>query len=427
MGAAVVVTRGVDEGRELRVGAESMVIGTTAGCDLVLADPTVSRRHLALTCKGKIVELEDLGSKNGSYYAGARFHRLEVTHGAEIMVGHTHLKVLPDEEVLHPVECGDRRFGTLVGGSPAMRQLFTLIEQIAHSEATVLIEGETGVGKELVAQEIHRRSTRAAGPFEVFDCGSVPSELIESALFGHIKGAFTGATTNRVGVFEQAHGGSLFLDEIGELRLDLQPALLRVLDTGKFSPVGTGDYQEVNVRVIAATHRNLAEQIVHRLFREDLYYRIAVVRLTIPPLRDRPEDIPVLVEYFLQKFGFDRSAVDDASMQQLVEHHWSGNVRELRNVVERAVTFVHEGRIELKVGEPLRSAVSPGAGVANIASSSSDRMPSFRQAKAEAIEEFERQYFSELKRRYDTLTAAADAAEMDRKHLRTLFRRYGLV
>jgi two-component system nitrogen regulation response regulator GlnG len=290
--------------------------------------------------------------------------------------------------------------------------------------ATVLIEGETGTGKELLAEEIHRHSPRTDGPFIVFDCGAVPDELIESALFGHVRGAFTGAITDRPGAFEEADGGTLFLDEIGELAPGVQPALLRALDKQSVRPVGGSTYTRASVRVVAATNRNLRAEIAARRFREDLYYRVAVVRMVVPPLRERPDDIPLLVQHFMRQFRGDRALdVTPEDLERLRRHDWLGNVRELRNVIERACAVSHGARLELDDAlderPPVTAGWAPPAGV-NV------DLP-FKEAKARVVEAFERDYIRALLERHGgNLSAASRGAEIDRKHLRELLRKHGL-
>jgi len=290
----------------------------------------------------------------------------------------------------------------------------------------VLIEGETGTGKELFAEEIHRHSGRRNGPFVVFDCGAVPRDLIESALFGHVRGAFTGAIADRKGAFAEAHGGTLFLDEIGELAPEVQPTLLRALDKRTIRPVGGASYEQVSVRVIAATNRNLRTEIAGKRFREDLYYRLAVIRMLLPPLRERPEDVRLLTEFFVQQFGAGRvKTVGDPEIERLKGYRWPGNVRELRNVIERACTLSHGESLDLDDAmEDSARPLTPPAAV--VEANPSTDLP-FKQAKAIVIDSFERQYISTLlKRHRGNLSAAARAAEVDRKHFRELLRKHGL-
>ena len=273
---------------------------------MLLSDPTVSRRHLSVEPGDDGVIVRDLGSTNGSFVQGARFQELTLGFGAEVTIGHTILKYVPDEEALDPTPTDEEAFGSLVGRDPKLRKLFRLLGDVANTEATVLLEGETGTGKELLAEEIHRHSARRDGPFVVFDCGAVPSELIESALFGHVRGAFTGAISDRRGAFAEADGGTMFLDEIGELSPEVQPVLLRALDKRAIRPVGGASYEKVSVRVVAATNRNLRNEMTAKHFREDLYYRLAVVRVSVPALRQRLDDIPLLAEHFVRQFCGDR-------------------------------------------------------------------------------------------------------------------------
>ncbi|HEY3804016.1 MAG TPA: sigma 54-interacting transcriptional regulator [Kofleriaceae bacterium] len=412
----LVVIDGPDRGSDLVVTTAASRIGTGPDAALALTDPSVSRAHAEVRWTGRFVEVVDLGSKNGTFAGDVRVHRADLFSGGELRLGNTTLKVVPDDVALDPQESGATQSGALVAGSKVMRQLFTLIDQLAASDVSVLIDGETGVGKELVAEEIHRRSKRAAEPFVVVDCGAVADELIESTLFGHVRGAFTGATADRTGMFGDADLGTVFIDEVGELPLDLQPALLRVLDRRMIRPVGATAFRPIDIRVVAATHRDLGERIDAGAFREDLYYRLAVVRIAVPALRERRDDIPLLVRHFLRGSPL---AVDDATMARLVAYDWPGNVRELRNAIEGAVAMSPGDTLvvgELK-GRHSAPKLERAGGAAQQA---------FRDAKAAAIDAFERRYLTELVAGHDTLAGAADAAGMDRKHLRVLLARYGL-
>jgi DNA-binding NtrC family response regulator len=425
-GLVLVVSGGPDDGLCAAVTDEPVVVGCAEPCQLVLSDATVSRRHLEAVRRGQALEIADLGSKNGVFVGGERVERATLQAGDEFRAGKTTIVVVPSEEEVDPEPAAGSALGGLVGSSAAMRKLFALIERVASTRAAVLIEGETGAGKELVAEEIHRRSPRRDQPFSIFDCGAVPDELIESTLFGHVKGAFTGATSDRAGVLGGADGGTVFLDEIGELRLDLQPALLRVLDRGMIRPVGATSYRDIDVRVVAATHRNLGDLIAGGGFRADLYYRLAVVRLTVPPLRERPEDIPVLVSHFAGRLGRPDIEVGEELLARLAAHPFPGNVRELRNLVERCLALSPGGRLDLEALEAAGGLSDPfAAPAARVAPPPGPRRP-FREAKAEAVESFERSYLTDLARDFSNLSAAAEAAGMDRKHLRTLLRRYGL-
>jgi DNA-binding NtrC family response regulator len=417
-GGTFVVIQGPDRGESVPLRELPVVFGSSPACDLVLTDKTVSRRHLIAARDGQDVVLRDQGSTNGSYIQGSRFKEITIGYGAEVKVGRTVLKYLPEEEVVEPEASDQQAFGQLVGRELKMRRLFKLLEDVARNDATVLIEGETGTGKELVAEEVHNHSPRKNGPFVVFDCGAVPRELIESALFGHIKGSFTGAITDRKGAFAEAHGGTIFLDEIGELPLELQPALLRALDKKAVRRVGSNNYEKVDVRIVAATNRDLRAEIANKTFREDLYYRLAVIRVTLPPLRERGGDIPFLVDHFIRMLGAGRNlAVTPDDMARLQRHSWPGNVRELRNVLERACVLSRGDSINLDDAFTEKSA--PALGIRT-------DLP-FKEAKGQLVELFEREYIVDLMRRHKmNLSAAAREAQIDRKHLRELIRKYGL-
>jgi DNA-binding NtrC family response regulator len=416
----LLIVKGPDRGEAIAIGDLAMTVGSGPGNEVLLTDPTISRRHLVIEPRPDGVVLRDLGSTNGSFVQGARFQELTLGFGTEVTIGQTILKYVPLEETLDIAPSDEESFGALAGRDPKLRKLFRLLSDVAASEATVLIEGETGTGKELFAEEIHRHSPRRAGPFIVFDCGAVPKELIESALFGHMRGAFTGAVNDRPGAFEEAHGGTLFLDEIGELAPEVQPSLLRALDKHAVRRVGATTYNQVSVRVVAATNRNLRAEIAAKQFREDLYYRLAVVRMTVPPLRERLEDIPLLVERFTKQMAGGRSLdIAREALERLRAHAWPGNVRELRNVIERACALSHGSQLEIDEAFDEKIA-GPSAGSVDI------ELP-FKEAKARVIDSFEREYIrAQLKRHDGNLSAAARAAEVDRKHFRELLRKHGL-
>jgi len=385
---------------------------------MTLTDKTVSRRHLMALWEGDAVLLRDQGSTNGTFVQGSRFKEIEIGFGAEFKLGRTVIKFLPEEEIVDPEPSEQAAFGHLIGGDTKMRQLFKLMQDVAATDATVLIEGETGTGKELIAEEIHNHSTRKDGPFIVFDCGSVPRELIESALFGHVRGSFTGAITDRRGAFADAHGGTIFLDEIGEMALDLQPSLLRVLDKKAVRRVGSNQYERIDVRVVAATNRDLRAEVAKKTFREDLYYRLAVIRLSVPPMRERGSDIPLLIDWFINRFSNGKPLkVGPEDMNRLRRHSWPGNVRELRNTIERACLLARGEYINLD--DALHEEPTPSLGIRT-------DLP-FKEAKGQLVEMFEREYIEDLMRRHRmNLSAAAREAQIDRKHLRELIRKYDL-
>jgi two-component system, NtrC family, response regulator len=415
-GGIFLVIKGPDRGESVRLTDQPVSFGSSPSCDLVLTDKTVSRKHLHAELHGDEVVMVDSGSTNGTFIQGSRFEKIVIGFGAEVKLGRTVIKFLPDEEVVEPEPLDQASLGTIVGADTKMRQLFKLMTDVAATTATVLIEGETGTGKELIAEEIHNHSPRRDGPFVVFDCGSVPRELIESMLFGHVKGSFTGAITDRRGAFAEAHGGTIFLDEIGEMALDLQPSLLRVLDKRAVRKVGSNTYEKIDVRVVAATNRDLRAEVAKKTFREDLYYRLAVIRVSVPPLRERGSDIPLLIQHFVSSFG-PGLTVSQEDMARLVRHSWPGNVRELRNVMERACLLARGSSINLE--DALVSEAAPSLGIRT-------DLP-FKEAKGQLVEMFEREYIEDLMRRHKmNLSAAAREAQIDRKHLRELIRKYGL-
>ena len=416
-GGRFLVVQGPERGESVPIEG-TVTFGSSPSCSLPLTDNTVSRRHLEASWEGSGVSLRDLGSTNGTFFEGSRIKEITISYGAEVKLGRTVLKLLPDEEVVQPAS-EQETYGTMVGQDPKMRRLFSLLNDVAVTDATVIIEGETGTGKELVAEELHKNSKRSKGPFIVFDCGAVPHELIESSLFGHMKGSFTGAIGDRKGAFAEAHGGTIFLDEIGELSLELQPTLLRVLDKRAVRRVGANTYDQVDVRVIAATNRNLREEVAKKAFREDLYYRLAVIRIGLPALRERGLDIPYLARHFVRLYSppGGELTISDEAMSTLQRHSWPGNVRELRNVLERACVLAHGDCINLDgaINEQAR----PSLGIRT-------DLP-FKEAKGQLVELFEREYIVDLMRRHKmNLSAAAREAQIDRKHLRELIRKYDI-
>jgi DNA-binding NtrC family response regulator len=403
---------------EVAIPPVGVVVGADPSADVALSDPAVSRRHCTIVPSGGGFEVADLGSRNGTFLDGVRLTSATVPVGAVLRVGTTLLQLMPDELPLDIPPSASSSFGDLHGDSPAMRQVFAILERASASNASILFSGESGTGKELAARAVHEHSARRAGPFVVFDCGASTETLIESDLFGHRKGAFTGAISDRAGAFAQAHGGTLFLDEIGDLPLALQPKLLRLLEAGEVTPLGAQKSERFDVRVVAATHRNLWDEVGRGAFRGDLYYRLAVVEVHLPPLRQRPGDIPELVRRFL---GAAEPVAPSANLDRLAAYHWPGNVRELRNVIARAVALSAPGTPFEKMPVLLRA----GAG-AEQPRVQADRP--FHEAKDELVGRFEREYLEDLLRKSGgQMTEAARRAGLERKYLYRLLERVGIT
>jgi len=410
---AVTVVRGGDAPASVESNGLELTVGTAEGNDLRLTDPAVSRHHCVLAVTSRGVELRDLDSTNGTTLGGFRISSGFVGQGALIGIGETVLRVDLLAEPLQSQVSREDRFGPVLGRSMAMRRVFAIATQVAPSEATVLIEGETGTGKGLLAEALHQQSRRAKGPFIVIDCAAMPPQLMESELFGHEAGAFTGANSKRTGLFEAAAGGTLFLDEIGELPLELQPKLLRALERHEVRPIGSNARIQVDVRIIAATNRDLRREVNRGAFRSDLWYRLNTVRLVIPPLRERREDIRLLAAHFYAQMANDPSARPPSELvDALMRGDWRGNVRELASAVRRAMI----------AGDPAALAELQSEGDGDDAS-----LP-FRVAKERATGAWERQYLWKLMARHSwNVSRAARAAKMDRSHLHGLLRRHGLL
>lgn len=416
----VVVVAGPDFGRELVLRNGTFTVGTHHRNDLVLSDGAVSRVHLQGQVLTDRLRLRDEGSTNGSYFEGVRFSEIEAQPGATVRVGKSALRVLVRSERSGGVSPStSARFGRLLGGSLPMRELFGRLERVAQSPSDVLILGETGTGKELCAEALHQESLRAGGPFVICDLAAVAPSVIESELFGHVRGAFTGALSDRAGTFERADGGTIFIDEVGELPLELQPRLLRVLERREVKRVGGNAWKRVDVRVVAATHHNLRERVAAGTFREDLYHRLAVVEMGLPPLRERVGDIPLLVDDMLERMGLAPALVSAQTRAMLAAYDWPGNVRELRNVVERVVSLGAEFALP---GLDPATPPPPGPAV-----SEAPARP-FKEAKEALVDAFERDYLAALITRCEgNVSRAAREAEIDRVYLRRLLRKHGLA
>ncbi len=417
-----------DPKRRVEVGAEALLVGRHGSCQLVVDDRRVSSVHAEVVATERGVRLRDLSSKNGTFIQGVRVGEVFLTHRARIKLGETTLAFEPSKGPRAVEEVSS--FGPLVGQSHEMRALFGRLRRIAATELTVLVGGETGTGKELLARAIHLGSPRAKGPFVVVDCGSIPQTLAEATLFGHEKGAFTGATERRASPFVEADGGTIFLDELGELPVDLQPKLLRALAERRIKPVGSNTYRPVDVRVVAATRRDLVREVNDGVFRSDLFFRVAEVRVDLPPLRARLDDIPALVRRLLADLGAESafSRVTDESLSRLRRHDWPGNVRELRSAVAVTLALTDPG-------EPLEISPSSG-GLAELApsraeaSSPSDPQSpaAFKDAKQAALAGFERDYFMRLSDACQgNVSEMARRSGLERAHVRMYLRRHELA
>ncbi|WP_394850500.1 sigma 54-interacting transcriptional regulator [Pendulispora brunnea] len=350
---------------KVKLTMPSTLLGSASGVSVVITDTTVSRLHAEIELREDGVWIRDLGSRNGTFVEGVLVSRARVADGSKVKLGVTELTVVYDGEQQPPELWPEESFGPLVGRTPVMRALFAYLSNIAKADSPVFIQGETGTGKELVAQAIHEASPRADKPFVIVDCAALPENLIESELFGHAKGAFTGAITARTGAIEAADGGTVFLDEIGDLPMSVQPRLLRALESGTIRRVGETSRRKVNVRFLSATHRDLRTMVNAGDFREDLYFRLAVLPVSVPPLREHLDDVPLLVERFLPRGVVASPEI----VAQLTKRPWLGNVRALRNFVHRAA--VMGAQVALSLSD------TAGEGVPVASASNSAQFPAF--------------------------------------------------
>jgi DNA-binding NtrC family response regulator len=422
----LVATAGPGAGRALAMASVLATVGRHPTNDLVLPDPQVSGVHLELRRVGERVHVRDAGSTNGTWMGPHRVTELELAAGGEIKVGGTTLRLDLDDKSSTAIVSMLNAFGELVGQSTEMRELFATLERVAPKSLAVLVQGETGTGKEEVARALHARSARGNQPFVVIDATALPQTLAESLLFGHEKGAFTGADQRRIGFFEAATGGTVFIDEIGELAAPLQSKFLRVLERQEVVRVGGHAPVKIDVRVIAATHRDLRHEIDGGRFREDLYYRLAQVRVVLPPLRDRLEDIPILCQKLLASLPGEREMpilIEQSALDFLATQPWPGNVRELRNVLARAAALAQEGIVRRQ------DVAGEGFGFRGTRQEREalDVSGKFAPAKERAIERFESAYLAALMKRCGgNLSLAAREADVARHHLRDLLKKRGL-
>jgi DNA-binding NtrC family response regulator len=427
LGYRMAVVSGPGVGTTRAIEASEFRIGKAAQNDLTLPDPTVSRFHCVIETTVQGLRLRDLGSTNGTQVAGCFVESAYLSVLVPIQVGASTLKIFSDKTSVKDLAVVASSDAQMLGCSPVIRQISNILPRVAESGATILLEGETGTGKTLLAQMIHKAGSRPDGPFVVVDCGSIPAGLIESELFGHERGSFTGAVERQIGAFEAAHGGTIFLDEIGELPLEMQPKLLRALEERTFKRVGSTKSIPIRARVIAATNRDLPLAVGQGTFRADLYYRLDALRLRLPSLRDRLEDVPALVELFARR---GRATVDEVFLDGLQRslckrQEWPGNIRELRNTVEKAILlddFSPGG--DAPTADLLATLRSPVEAAGQLAVDFEAGM-SFRHAKDQALSEWEGHYLSALVRHTQgNLSRAARLAQMDRSHLRDLLKRY---
>jgi transcriptional regulator with GAF, ATPase, and Fis domain len=440
------VIAGPGSGTRRMIDEEEIRIGKAPGNHLTLPDPTVSRFHCVVEQTPRGLLLRDLGSFNGTQVGGCWVESAYLSPQVPIQMGNSILQVFlgesegpgPDARASGP---------RLLGTSPAIQSVLAVLPRLAQSQATVLLEGETGTGKTLLAELIHRMGARSGGPFVVVDCGTLAPTLIESELFGHERGAFTGASDRRLGAFESAQGGTVFLDEIGELPLELQPKLLRAIEEHTIRRVGSSISIQLDVQVVAATNRDLRRAVARGEFRSDLYYRLEAVCLRVPPLRERREDIPQLIEHFCRRTRADiPDDLLERMKQSFVTGAWPGNIRELRNAVERAVLLPslafdklesNQSQLHNQLPEEVERAsrtdpvvqvvmsdLPPDPAEAGEPAPSQFQMP-FRAAKEGAIEIWEKTYFRALMRLCEgNISRAARLVQVDRSHLRDLLRRH---
>jgi DNA-binding NtrC family response regulator len=409
------VSQGPDAGQRIVVdGSQArLLLGSGPVADVRLSDRMVSRRHAAIDVRGDSLRIVDLGSRNGTRVNGVVVADASLFGGERIEVGDTVLEVHRSERGTPITMSTAMRFGHVIGASLEMRRLYPLCERLAVSEIPVIIEGETGTGKEALAESFHEQGPLKKRPFVVFDCTAVPPNLLESELFGHERGAFTGAIASRKGVFEQAHGGTLFIDEIGELDLPLQAKLLRAIERSEIRPVGSNQTMRVEVRILAATRRDLDREVQAGRFRDDLFHRLAVARIELPPLRDRKGDVPILVRHFVEQMGAPADAIPSDVVARWDDSAWPGNVRELRNAVARYLALGELGRMEHSTG---------GSGTDSDAFTEVLELDlPLSEARDRVIQIFEERYIARaLIRTGGNVTHAARAAGVGRRYFQTL-------
>jgi transcriptional regulator with GAF, ATPase, and Fis domain len=417
-------------GRHTVTVTERTLLGSAEHAQVVVSDPTVSRVHAELTPRPDGLWIRDLRSRNGTFVGGVYVVEARVSSERQLRVGSVNLEIAPAARATAAPAWEGEAFGPLLGRSPIMRKLFATLGRVSPTDYSVLIRGETGTGKELVARAIHDASGRRSGPFVVVDCAAIPENLFESQLFGHTRGAFTGALQAHVGDVEAANGGTLFLDEIGELPASMQPKLLRMLESRTIRRIGETQPRPVDVRIVSATHRDLPAMVSEGAFREDLYFRLASVPVSVPPLRERIEDVELLAQRFLPRTGAGVLPADVAT--ELGSRRWPGNVRELRNFIERAVALGVGEALALQHDGPAR-AMAPSAAEQHTDSRALPPNPFGLIALDQIYKDFREQWMDHGERVYlDALLAthggnvalAAERAGLDRTHVYRLLRKH---
>jgi transcriptional regulator with GAF, ATPase, and Fis domain len=422
----LMVIEGRDDGMAFTVDGTApgrTLAGTSTACEIRFTDASVSRRHAAFDVEGSDLRVTDLASKNGTKVNGVRVFDGLLLGGEIVKLGGTTCRV----ERLPGTHAGRltlrQSFGKVIGGSERMRRIYPLCERLSRTDVSVVIEGETGTGKEVLAESIHELGDRAEGPFVVFDCTTVPTNLVESALFGHERGAFTGAVSAHAGVFEQAHGGTLLIDEIGDLDIALQPKLLRVLQSKVVQRVGGSHTRKVDVRLIAATRRSLDHEVQAGRFRDDLFFRLNVARVELPPLREREGDVPVLAAHFWKSLGGISEGPPPELMVRLEDYNWPGNVRELQNVIARTIALGDLANLKLGNEDfvPSSTRTTTEDYLDRIARSGLQLIP----ARERVVEEFEKRYLRYILDQHGgNVTRAAEASGIARRYFHRLKARH---
>lgn len=434
----VTVCTGPDVGRVFDLGKDVLVVGRGHGVDICLLDPAVSQFHCSLKLTADGVVIRDLSSKNGIWVSGLKIELATVPLGTVLSVGSSTLRV---DLGMADATAAERRasFGRLVGKSDCMQRLYAQLARLAPTNLSVLIEGETGTGKEGIARSLFEQSSRSKRPWVVVDCANLPESLATSLLFGHEKGAFSGATEKRLGQFQAAHGGCLFLDEVGELQPAVQAMLLRAVQEREIKPLGAVREQPVDVRIFCATKRDLRSLVNSGRFREDLYYRLAESTVVAPALRERLDDIPLLIEHFLEQIPRnDRAARTFAPdvVEALQQTEYGGNVRELRTLVFRLAQLAEGATVTMadlsmdRLSSGLRSQPEPTRRSESVASDPPGLEPGvglYHEARKTVLDDFEKAYCVRVMSLADgNLSRAAARAGIERQNLRSLLRKHGL-